>query len=228
MPNADYELYTAILLGELGKARELLADGANPNYIHPDGANWPLLQIGIWTGMEAVDLLLEHGADPMLTNQFGERAFQAALYDQKSSAIADRLREFEPLASHDEAENIKLAQRFGTPASLIKRLCGDDLSIGQKADDGTTLIHLLPMSDIYVFRFLEKDYPVLSCTVLEQVFTQFYFSGPIVWCRDERKVCGTDIEHSTTCIVSEWDRFVSDTYATVCEADYSEEYWDGA
>ena len=156
----------------------------------------------------------------MLTNQFGERAFQAALYDQKSSAIADRLREFEPLASHDEAENTKLALRFGAPESLIERLSGDDLSVGQKADDGTTLIRLLPLSDIYVFRFLQKDYLVLSCTVLEQEFTQFYFSGPIVWCRDERRVCGTDIEHDTTCIVGDWDTFLSDTYAAVCAADY--------
>ena len=43
MPSADHELYKAILAGEIQKARQLLTDGANPDYIHADGVKSCLL-----------------------------------------------------------------------------------------------------------------------------------------------------------------------------------------
>lgn len=218
MRNADDELHRSVVFDEISEARRLLEDGANPNYV---GSEQTLLHSAIWTGIEMVDLLLQYGADPLLTNQFGERAFHKALQKENCADIANRLREFEPAGFHDEMENEKLARRFGAPESLIQRLSGYDLDLGH-TDDETTLIRLLPLSDIYVFRFLKMEYLVLSCTILEQDFTRFYFSGPIVWCGKELKVCGIDVEHDTTCVVSDWDRFVSDTYSVVCDADYRE------
>jgi hypothetical protein len=222
--SAEDELYSSVVFNDMSTARRLLEGGADPNYIKSDGANPTLLHMAIWSGIEMVDLFLHHGADPLQANTYGERPFHTALQDEKYADIASRLREFEPAKFHDLSENEKLAKRFNAPESLILRLSGDDLSLGQ-TDNGTPLVRLLPLADVYVFKFLEREYLVLSCTILEQEHGDFYFCGPIVWCGTQRKVCGIDAEHDTTCVVSDWDTFVSDTCSVVCTATYDDDAW---
>ena len=218
----EEELYTAVLFKELPKVRQLLDGGADPNYVKTGGSNSTLLHTAVWSGIEMVDLLLQHGADPLKTNLFGERAFHTALQYEKYSDIARRLRELEPPQAHDPVENEALARRFGAPEALISRLSGEDLTLGQK-DDGTPLVRLLPLQDIYIFHFLGSEYVALSSTILEQEYSAFYFCGPIVWCGTRRRVCGIDAEHDTTCVVSDWETFVSDTYAVISAASYDDE-----
>lgn len=220
--SVDDQLYSAILFNEMLKVRQLLKRGADPNYIKVDGTNPTLLHVAIWSGIEMVNLLLEEGADPLQTNRFGERPFHSALQDPTYSEMADRLRDLEPAEFHNAHENAKLARRFSAPESLIKHLSGEQLELG-KTDDDEPLVRLLPLDDIYVFNFHNREYLVLSCTILEQEHGDFYFCGPIVWCAERLAVCGIDAEHETTCVVSDWDTFVSDTYSVVCAATYEDE-----
>ncbi len=103
--SVEEELYRAILFKETPKVSQLLERGADPNYVKADGASPTLLHVAIWSGIEMVNLLLKHGADPLMANRFGERPFHTALQSEKCSEIARRLREFEQSKIHNAGEN---------------------------------------------------------------------------------------------------------------------------
>ena len=55
-------LSQAVLAGDLGAAREMLANGADPNKCDPDDSAWPI-HYALNHGPEMVQLLIDNGAD---------------------------------------------------------------------------------------------------------------------------------------------------------------------
>ena len=74
---------------DLDLARWLLDNGAPVNAVRPEGEHITALMLAADKSSEAmVELLLEHGADPLVANEDGETALDMA----DSDAIADILR----------------------------------------------------------------------------------------------------------------------------------------
>jgi len=80
------ELISAAERGDLDLMRYHLRLGVDPNYQHPEFLTTPLIEAARQNQPEAVKLLLQHGADPLITSQLdGETAYAVAkLYRHKN------------------------------------------------------------------------------------------------------------------------------------------------
>lgn len=82
--NADFQLYKAVVCGDFEKMRNALRAGAWVNRNHK-GCGSALMAAVAFDNIEAVQILLEHGADPNVHSSFGETVMQRARKTQNEN-----------------------------------------------------------------------------------------------------------------------------------------------
>jgi hypothetical protein len=187
--------------------RFFLERGLNPNLRAPNmvfPANPTALQVAAGVGdLEIVRLLLQHGADPTLTDRHGLRPYLEARMEGHA-AVADHLRGREPAEWHSTAGRIALFESYGAPAALIAFLRGADrrIMIGRPQ---CAWIELLPLLDTYERAWRGDRLLMLHATCDDRCAT-----GELAWSRRRQALLTVDVEHGWTTRMGSWEGFLAD------------------
>ncbi len=209
---------TAVLSGNLLFVERALRKGANPNRNlsrnQGGSGETPLHTAVLQADLNMVKLLIQFGANPTRTNVHGQRPYHWAISNEKSE-ISEYLRTLEPAAYHDPKKKRKLAKKYHVPSELLAYLERDDRRL--RTSDGQVMADLLPLADLYEFRWMRGKYIMVSRIVEDN-----YACGEIVWCKKRRSICIIDIEHDELFDMGSWDKFAS-APATAIERIWSGE-----
>ncbi|MCD9027786.1 ankyrin repeat domain-containing protein [Luteimonas sp. BDR2-5] len=155
---AAAQLAQAAAAGDLAQAKQLIADGANPNAANADGT--PLLQLTILRGdRKGFETLLEAGADPAAGSASGNTALHVA-------AMQDDRRWLQALLGRGVSPDTPNTKNGETPLFAALEARNDAnirllLDAGARVDvadrHGATLLHKAARinATAWVLRFLE-------------------------------------------------------------------------
>mgnify|MGYP001800480662 CR=1 FL=1 len=88
MQSGDFKaLVQSVLDEDLELVRHYLAQGVDPNFIHPEIMALPLVEAVRVSNVSIVNLLLKNGADPKLVSPVGESALKLAKIQKNDSLI---------------------------------------------------------------------------------------------------------------------------------------------
>ena len=89
MQSGDFKaLVQSVLDKDLDLVQYYLAQGVDPNFIHPEIMALPLIEAVRISNESIVNLLLKNGADPKLVSPVGESALKLAKIQKDEALIA--------------------------------------------------------------------------------------------------------------------------------------------
>jgi uncharacterized protein len=152
---------------------------------------------------DMVRLLVDHGADVTLADDWGSRPFLAAVA-HRNIAMQEYLRALEPAAWHDPARKVALLESYGVTRDLIAFLQRDDRRITVRSDHCSWLDfhHLLT-----VHAFDWNGEPFLALLAGQD---DGCACGLIAWSKHKRRLAIIDQEHDGVTRLGSWADFVAD------------------
>lgn len=169
-----------------------LAHGVDVNYqgldqVFPDGST-PLLAAARKGDMEMCRLLVEHGANVLLTNRDGDRPYTVAV-EQGKDELAGYFKSLEPADQHDLANKLRELKPYKLPPALLDFLQGEERRI-DLPDCGFGFVDFFALTDTVPLKAGRKKLLRLSRS------TGDYSSVVLVWNPKAQVLGYWDIEHA--------------------------------
>jgi hypothetical protein len=197
------------VFGRQFKAVELLLSvGYNVNFHQRDQVfphNPSALQVAASNknDLKTVKLLVEHGADIMLEDQYGDRPFTAAT-QSKNNTVADYLKNLEPTEWHDESRHLTKLTPYQLPESLLaicKSKCRK-IKINTNTDYGVNYLVLHPVLMLKATTYRKK-------VVVEFVAETDNYESFLVWYPAKHCLAYWDKEHGDFKALGSWEDFLT-------------------
>ncbi|MGO9483718.1 MAG: ankyrin repeat domain-containing protein [Rhodomicrobium sp.] len=150
-----------------------------------------------------VKLLVEHGADVLLTDAYGFRPYLEASTHGHAEVQA-YLKNLEPAELHDEELRAKALAGEGVPAALIELLRSDDrrMELGNSIVGG---IRFHPVTDVPETNWQGRRFFDLLAEA-----DNYSARGLLVWSPANGKLAFADFEHEEFHVLCTWEEFIAD------------------
>lgn len=194
-----------------------LENGVDVNYHKPDmvfSDGKTSLHISAECGnFDMCKLLIEHGADVKIENQFGVRPYTAAIQalsridkaeiDKRKSLskIAEYIKSLEPTEFHSTQNKLKSLTNFKMPQSLIAFLQGNHLKFEFPDNQDCSFIEFFHILDTVEIKIKNQKY-------LQLVKVVDNYDVLILWNSKTKKIAFYDFEHELLRDVTDFDEFI--------------------
>lgn len=151
--------------------------------------------------MKMVELLIAHGADVTLGDDYGNRPYLWAVENNNEAMIA-LLKALEPANWHDIDKRIEQCKSWGMPENMIEFLSGQDKKLPIDNEDVSWLV----FSDICHTK--EVTFNNQLYVDLVKDLDNYYPDGFITWSVDEKILVHLDYEHKEFIPLGQWNAFI--------------------
>ena len=150
-----------------------------------------------------VKLLVEHGANVLLTDAYGYRPYHEAARHGHAEVRA-YLKNLEPAGLHDEELRAKALAGEGVPAALIELLRSDGrrMELGDSAIGG---VRFHSVTDVPEINWQGRRFFDLLAEA-----DNYGAEGLLVWFPAGGKLARADFEHEEFHVLSTWEEFIAD------------------
>jgi hypothetical protein len=186
--------------------RILLNNGIDVNLHTPDMVfpynSTPILVATQNNDFDTVKLLVEHGADVTIKNNYGERPFLAALKNRNKEMI-DYLKALEPKDWHNEEQRINALKKSKMPEVMINYLRQKDLKLNINDNKFVSYVTFHSILDC-----IEVDWNGIKFWDLLSDVDNYSPEGFLVWYPKKKCLASADYEHEEFRILGKWDVFI--------------------
>jgi uncharacterized protein len=173
-----------------------------PNQVFPH--NPTALAVAAANGdLPMVKLLVEHGANVLLTDAYGYRPYHEAAKHGHAEVQA-YLKNLEPAELHDEELRAKALAGEGLPAALIELLRSDDRRM-ELGDSNIGGVRFHPVTDVPEINWQGRRFFNLLAKADNNGA-----EGLLVWSPADGKLACADFEHGEFHVLSTWEEFIAE------------------
>lgn len=140
---------------------------------------------------ETVKLLVDHGADLTIKDNYGERPFNIAVKKQNKQ-IADFIKSLEPAQWHNEEQKIEELKAYKMPDELLDILRAKQRRIEIKGQDKVKYIEFSSLLEVKEVKWQKHKFLDLLSNV-----DNYSEEGFLVWYPKKKCLAFADYEHST-------------------------------
>ena len=148
-----------------------------------------------------VELLLAHGADVTLSDDYGNRPYLCAIKNN-NKALAALLKAREPSDWHDINKRIEQFKSWGMPENMVTFLSGEDKKLSINNEDVSWLV----FADICHTKEVTFDNKLYID--LAKDIDNYDASGFLTWSVSEKMLVHLDYEHKEIVPLGHWDDFI--------------------
>jgi uncharacterized protein len=215
-PKKDGRSLRQAVFGRQFKAVKMLLDlGFNPNFrerdqVHPENPSAIHVAARNKNDFKTVQLLVEHGADITLKDNYGDRPFTAAMLNNDAPLMA-YLKAREPTAWHDEAAHLASLAQYNLPQSMLdickkspssKRKINFAATVVNSQDYGVRHVVLHPILLLKAFMFGKKE-------LVEFIGETDNYATFLYWYPAKNCLAYADNEHGEFKTLGKWDDFLA-------------------
>jgi uncharacterized protein len=195
------------------KAVKILLDlGFDTNFrerdqVHPENPSAVHVAARNKNDFKTVKLLVEHGADITLKDNYGDRPFTAAMLNNDAPLMA-YLKALEPAEWHDETLHLASLAQYNLPQSMLD-ICKKSqknrrkISFSNNGDYGVRYIVLHPTLLLKAFMFGKKE-------LVEFIGETDNYETFIYWYPAKNCLAYYDNEHGEFKAIGKWEDFLAD------------------
>lgn len=155
-----------------------------------------------------VELLIAHGADVTLSDDYGNRPYLCAV-ENNNETMAALLKVLEPADWHNIDKRIEQFKSWGMPKNMIIFLSGDNkkLSIDNEEVSWLVFADICHTKEVIFNSQLYID--------LVKDLDNYYADGFISWSVNDKCLVHLDYEHKETMLLGYWDTFIKNPKAFI-------------
>lgn len=155
-----------------------------------------------------VELLLAHGADVTLSDDYGNRPYLCAIKNN-NEALAALLKAQEPSDWHDINKRIEQFKSWGMPENMVTFLSGEDKKLSINNEDVSWLV----FADICHTKEVTFDNKLYIDLVKD--LDNYGADGFLTWSVNDKILVYLDYEHKEIIPLGDWDVFMQNPEAEV-------------
>jgi uncharacterized protein len=208
-------LRQAVFSRQFKAVKMLLNLGFDPNFrerdqVHPETPSAVHIAARNKNDFKTVKLLVEHGADVTLKDNYGDRPFTAAMLNNDAPLMA-YLKALEPAEWHDEDAHLVSLTQYNLPQSMLaickksqksKRKISFAASEKNSEDYGVRYIVLHPTLLLKAFMFGKKE-------LVEFIGETDNYETFLVWYPTKNCLAYIDNEHGEFKALGKWEDFIA-------------------
>jgi uncharacterized protein len=211
-PKKDGRSLRQAVFGRQFKTVKMLLDlGFDPNFrerdqVHPETPSAVHVAARNKNDFKTVQLLVEHGADVTLKDNYGDRPFTAAMMNNDAPLMA-YLKAMEPAEWHDETAHLASLALYNLPPSLLE-ICKKTpnskrkISFSNAGKYGVRYIVFHPSLLLKVATFRKKE-------IVEIVGETDNYDDFLVWYPAKNCLAYVDYEHDEFKALGKWEDFLA-------------------
>jgi uncharacterized protein len=211
-PKKDGRSLRQAVFGRQFKAVKMLLDlGFEPNFrerdqVHPENPSAVHVAARNINDFKTVQLLVEHGADIRLKDNYGDRPFTAAMLNNDAPLMA-YLKAREPIEWHDETAHLASLAQYNLPQSMLD-ICNKSQKSKRKinfekvGEYGVRYIVLHPTLLLKAFMYGKKE-------LVEFVGETDNYATFLAWYPAKNCLAYIDSEHGNFRAIGKWEDFIA-------------------